>query len=372
MNEIIQTALAPIFEGVSQNSEVADFYRELTSDLAESAQNIRAAEPNLTKAEAVNRALDGMGDLRAVALMIAETNSADKQLPISDEAIIDWAKKGQKQVFRAIPVDRVQNVIINALDADVRIVASHTDDLEVDYYQRGINGQAVQIDENDGNIRIILPRPSFMDYVIPFRHPRQFLEVRLPEDILGTLRLDARAGRVVLDNFKTADLDIAVILTAGSLRIEQVTVNRFDLGTKAGNIRANRVKADEWRVVARAGNIRLVDVEGDFDVAVRSGNVILDAAIGHGIFKATSGNIRTNWRQVIGDLNFAAESGTVKARVPLSDQFKFNLQSQSGIVRLKRDAHYEVQVQGYAKGQTLGTAEYNIVARVTSGVVKVD
>ncbi|TYC48969.1 hypothetical protein ESZ50_06870 [Weissella muntiaci] len=372
MNELIQQALVPIFDGIDQTGDVADFYRELTSDVIESAQNIRAAEPNLTKTEAVNRALEGMGDLRAVVLMIADTEGVDVSPVVTDENTVDWSKKGQRQVFKAIPVDRVQNVTINTQDANVRFVASTTDDLELDYYQRGINGQTIQIEERDGNIKVVLPRPNFIDYIVPFRHPHQLLEVRLPSDLLGTVRLDARAGNISLDNFATPDLDLAVILTAGNLRINRVQANRFDLGAKAGNIQASQVKAEEWRIVARAGNVRLSDVTGEFDVAVRSGNVVLDDAIGHGIFKATSGNVRTIWRQVDGDLNFAAESGTVKVRVPLSDQFKFNLQSQSGIVRLKREATYEVQVQGYAKGTTSKDAQYNVIARVKSGVVKLD
>lgn len=373
MKDEIDQVLVPIFNSAQQTPEINDFYREVAADLFESASALQQENPELSDEEAVQRALLAVGDLRPVIDFIASQETANgKTVGDAINSSERWIKKGQREVLRVLPSDQVQNLNIIAQDASVNFTASMTYNIEIEYRQKGINGQTIQTEIRDGNVRVVLPKPRSIDYLIPLRHPHQQLEVRLPLSFLGSVRLDARNGNVNLRNFETPDLDIAVILTAGNLRITNVQANRFDFGTKSGNIRIEQSKADFWRLVARAGNVRVDDVTGKFDVAVRSANIVLDETIGSGTFKVTSGNIRTNWRQVTGDLSFAADSGTIKSRVPVQDGFNFNLQAQQGIVRLAREAQYEVRVQGYAKGKTLTSSQYNIVARVKSGLVRID
>ena len=71
-----------------------------------------------------------------------------------------------------------------------------------------------------------------------------------------------------------------------------------------------------------------------------------------------------------GGRTYRLRSGNIKNVLPQTASFKFAAQSESGVVKVKRDGEFDVKTMSYVKGETDGRAEYLVKAQVKSGNVK--
>ena len=142
------------------------------------------------------------------------------------------------------------------------------------------------------------------------------------------------------------------------------------LEAKTGNVQIADAEMRLTRVKMKAGNLHMDNVMTEFETDVKSGNTKVVAAKGFGQLAGQSGNLTVDWDELQGDVHLRLRSGNIKNVLPQTATFKFDAQSESGVVKVNRDGEFDVKTMSYVKGETDGRAEYLVKAQVKSGNVK--
>ena len=345
MNEIIEQALAPVFAGVKRTDEVNDFYDEVRADLAEAAQDKMATNAMLSQEAAVKAALTEMGDLHEAVKMMAD----DETLTPAPQIEPITGKPGNVEL--TVEAAGLRKVKIDGHYTDVRLTMSETAEFTVKTMQRGYFNGEVAFKTTDGQLKITMPEPKKWSFVVPFAHPHQTIELGVPAEFAGELTVETKAGNVWIENLVTPALTLV-------------------LEAKTGNVRIADAEMHLTRVKMKAGNLHMDNVTTEFETDVKSGNTKVVDAKGFGQLAGQSGNLRVDWDELQGDVHLRLRSGNIKNVLPQTASFKFDAQSESGVVKVKRDGEFDVKTMSYVKGETDDRAEYLVKAQVKSGNVK--
>jgi len=106
---------------------------------------------------------------------------------------------------------------------------------------------------------------------------------------------------------------------AGSITVEQISANHFDLDSSAGSIKANDLKGDVT-AHSSAGNMKLTNIEGKLDLTDSAGSIDVQLkAITHDIYASSSaGSVRivTEQQPESLQMNLQTSAGHVDVNLP--------------------------------------------------------
>lgn len=359
-DDLITTELDKIFAGYPKTDDLLDFYNEVKADVRESAQDLLDNEEAATPEDAVHAAITGLGDLSEPLNLVSET---------SDQAITETYQTGAV-VEQAFATGQIQHISLTAADSRIRLLTSSDGQVHVRQYQQPkLVSSQLQIHQLHNTLQLDAPAPSWLHYLIPFRHPTSQIELALPLNFPGDLELQLKSGALTMTDLHT-DADCILSLTSGTVTITQAHLHSLNVRLTSGSFKSDRLTTAQLTVKATSGIVRLNNTTADFDINAHSGSIKGGNLTGHGYFSAHSGSIKLDWLTVDGDLDLDAHSGTIKTRQPQRDSFKFNLQSHSGTVKIDRSATFDVQVQGAAIGQTAANPAYTLTGTAHSGTIK--
>ena len=152
------------------------------------------------------------------------------------------------------------------------------------------------------------------------------LDVHLPADYSGDLRIDSVSGDVELSFGEYQDLSMKT--TSGEIDVDAVTTESIAVETTSGDITAARIEAGSVNAESTSGEI-------EFDGAV----VEVDAG-------TTSGDISFAIEDLLGDVTIGSTSGDVKLALPKEKAFDLSVRSTSGDI----ECDFPVTVQGSRGG----------------------
>ncbi len=124
----------------------------------------------------------------------------------------------------------------------------------------------------------------------------------------------------------------------------------------------------------QAGRIQLDHVTlPHSQINVTSGTIKIDHFIGGGQFNTTSGTLRLKIQTLTHDLQLQALSGDIRLTTPDTQDYYFDLSSQSGNVAMpnRPDMHFNHNTPQTKRGFTGQMPEFTIAASVDLGTIKV-
>lgn len=359
-DNLITTELDQIFAGYPKTDDLLDFYNEVKADVQESAQDLLDNGEAATPEAAVHAAVTGLGDLSEPLQLVSET---------SDQAITETYQTGAV-VDQTFAANQIQHIILTVEDSRVRFIPSADNQIHLRQYQQPkLASSQLQIHQLQDTLQATASAPSWLHYLIPFRHPTSQIELALPLDFSGSIELRLKSGALTMTDLQV-NADCTLSLTSGTVTITQANLHSLNTQLTSGSFKADHLTADQLKVNATSGVIRLNNTTANFNINAHSGSIKGSSLTGHGSFSAHSGSIKLDWLTVDGDLKLDAHSGTIKTQQPQQDQFKFNLQSNSGTVKVDRSANFDVQVQGAAIGQAGADPSYTLTGTAHSGTIK--
>jgi len=207
---------------------------------------------------------------------------------------------------------------------------------------------------------------------VPFLIPlRVHVQIHVPEDYAGDLKLASKSGSVLLAGLKHLNV-MNLRVTSGNCRVAGVAATAMSADIISGSLKLSQVQvADQFGMLVKSGRIRLSQVAaGQFTVNATSGSIHGVDVSGQGSWTAHSGTIKLALRQLTGDLNLNAHSGAIKLTMPQDASYRYQLESHSGRVTSPERAVKEHVADGYQAGYVGPTAKHLITGRAHSGSIK--
>ncbi|MFC6253110.1 DUF4097 family beta strand repeat-containing protein [Secundilactobacillus hailunensis] len=359
-DELIAAALDPIFKGYVQNDDVQDFYNEVTADVKESAQFLLDTKQVMRPKQAVDRAVKSLGDLTEPLLLISSPVASASTATASATVAQSW------------PDTEVGHIVLRADETQVRLVASADAQIHVHQFQQSkLAASKLQLKQSEDTLYLAAPSPRWFQYLIPFRHPKSVVEIALPAQFDGTLDVDLKSGSLSATDL-TNQLRATLTLRSGGITMQHVQFKTLSAQLTSGSFKVNHLVCETLSLNAHSGAVHLANVETVFDISAHSGLVKGSMLAGAGQFDVHSGSLTLNWQRIDGDIAVVNQSGTVKLQAPTADSFKFDLQAQSGTVKVTRNATYSLQVQGAALGQVGEAPQYSVTVKNHSGTIRLN
>ncbi|GAX02136.1 DUF4097 family beta strand repeat-containing protein [Secundilactobacillus silagei] len=359
-DKLISAALDPIFTVYAQNDDVRDFYKEVTADVKEAAQALLDNKQATVPQQAVEMAVKSLGDLTEPLQLISSPAASAAVATTSATVAQSWSDT------------EVRHIILRADETQVRLVASADAQIHVHQFQQPkLAASKLQLKQSEDTLYLAAPSPRWFQYLIPFRHPKSVVEIALPAQFAGTLDVDLKSGSLSATDL-TNQLRATLTLRSGGITMEHVQFKTLSAQLTSGSFKANHLVCETLSLNAHSGAVHLANVETIFDLSAHSGLVKGNMLAGAGQFDVHSGSLTLNWQRIDGDIAVINHSGTVKLQAPAADSFKFDLQAQSGTVKVTRNATYSLQVQGAALGQVGEAPQYSVTVKNHSGTIRLN
>ncbi|GAY74408.1 DUF4097 family beta strand repeat-containing protein [Lentilactobacillus kosonis] len=359
-DNLIEKQLQKFFNSTPPTGELLDFYDEVKADIKESASKKLANHSELTEAQAIKLAIEQMGDLTPAINLISQPDDSLTKLSANvDEQSQDLPKRLE----------------INAGFGEVFL--SQSPDEELHFYQQispKDNSFKMQMIENNDQITINIPKPSWLKYLTPLRHPKSKLYVEIPNQFNGTTILSGDSSSLQVNNLNVNG-ELSFSINSGIIKLNQLKTNILNIQINSGQLNTNHVQANKFFVNGNSGTVTINDSEANFNIKITSGVIKANLISGSGTFATHSGSIKTNWQNVVDNINLTTQSGTIDSQLPILKNFNFKLSTLSGTAKLKnRQATYELRSQGAIMGRTIDGDDnntFNLTATAKSGTIKI-
>jgi lia operon protein LiaG len=162
--------------------------------------------------------------------------------------------------------------------------------------------------------------------------------------------------------FDISDLNLEV-------RIPEEITGSININTTSAKVNAEDMKTKDFSVESVSGAIDLKNIESEYiEIKNTSGKCMLSNALGKIYVNTVSGGVSIINNKLINDIEVSTISGAVEARIPADSSFNFNLSSVSGKIEnnFKPDKTYTDRQS--IKG-TVRSGDYEINISTTSGAI---
>jgi hypothetical protein len=208
--------------------------------------------------------------------------------------------------------------------------------------------------------------------IIPPVSEKSLLSIRVPRDI--TITLMTFSGNITAEGFETdkillksssgkikaKDLDASIDIasSSGSQDIQQCR-GPLDIQSSSGSVSVRDVAGD-ISAESSSGGQRYEVIDGNIEAKSSSGSITINEQTGTLDLRATSGRLVGRDILLTGDSSFHTSSGKISFEFENDfDDFSFNLQSSSGVLRVG-----ESKVKGTFK---VGNGPIKITGESSSG-----
>ncbi|MCM0583028.1 DUF4097 family beta strand repeat protein [Weissella diestrammenae] len=354
MNDALEKSIGAIFDAYPETTALNEFKEEVMSDASEALQDYQRQNPTISEPDAIRAILDSLGDIAAIAKMIAGETT--------EVAVFSQATQDYRQI------------LVNAYAGQVYI--SRGDGQEVKVHQlTNIDRPefAVQVQNEDQQLRITMPKPTGHGLFNFFKSNfssrfRNVIKIEVPSNFMGDLKLSVNAGEVFVSDLDLQG-DLKTSLIAGALNVEHVNAGNVDADISAGKAKFSQVNASNQFIGSvSAGDLKLMDTTGQFDIEVAAGNLVAHQVVGAGGFHANAGNIDVDWAQVSGNIHLDTALGNITMRFMTDISFKIKGNTTMGMIKVLRE-HTVLNSSGNLDAQVGFTPAFNVYASTSLGAI---
>lgn len=265
-------------------------------------------------------------------------------------------------------LDSFEKIDVNYVDASLKLFPTDGQKVIVrEYMSRSNPDYQLQTSLNDETLTIT---QGAIPHFLPLRVKVQIL---IPNDFHGQLRITNRSGNLQATNLKNLD-EVLINVRSGMIYLNDLTLNRLLVSSNSGKITLDTLKIErELNVKSRSSVLSLDDVTSlEYDLEARSGTIKATNLNGSGKIFAKSGTIKADFGAVNGDLMVENDSGTVKLTMPTTDSYDFDLEAKSGTVKINPSATYRHDILSLKEGRVGDDPSYKLTVRAKSGTIKVN
>ncbi len=196
------------------------------------------------------------------------------------------------------------------------------------------------------------------------------IEIYLPAGYISKIQTSVSSGNI-RSELAYAGKEFSLEAKSGNITWNSIQAETIQLKTSSGNIRVEYA-AGETTAKANSGNITIERADGFVTAGASSGNVKVLEAIGGADINISSGNAHLEVIELKNNINVSTSSGNIKIQVPSDSEFTFRADTNSGNIDTTFDEKLSYNKRGNsATGTVGGNPEYEIVAKASSGNVKV-
>lgn len=273
-----------------------------------------------------------------VFIIILARGLQNKSMPYSN-INFDFKSKNQIVKEETLPINGINNLVINSLaenviihtssDADLRMVASTNEDNKVSLYKE--NDTMVIKSEDYGN-------------VIHFGlYESEKIDVYIPTTYNGNIEITSTSGDVsvqdalVCNNFKceetSGELEIFENLKANTVELKSISgdidisknimADNIVMHTTSGEIEASELQAKTYTISTTSGDSRIYSLVGSGDISSSSGEieVMVNDLNGNMTLTSTSGDVDLSLKETVeGYLEVGTSSGDISGNI----DFRYN------------------------------------------------
>ena len=199
------------------------------------------------------------------------------------------------------------------------------------------------------------------------------VNVGLPKNFTqGQITVTNRSGRTTAQDLILNTFNLT--MTAGSFSGQHIQAKSAIWTFQSSDVSVQDVSLDTAKIFNKSGRIKLDHATiPQSQISLTSGVIQVEHFIGGGQFSTTSGTLRLKVDQLTQDLKLRAVSSAVRLTTPDTQDFHFDLSSQSGAVTINRpqNAHFDRNTTQEKRGFYGEQPEFTIDASVDSGTIKV-
>jgi DUF4097 and DUF4098 domain-containing protein YvlB len=230
----------------------------------------------------------------------------------------------------------VSSLTVSELDADVIIVGTDQDKINIACYENKKDAYTIQQQAN-GNLSIKRSLYKHWYEYIGFNFPNQkrTLTVSVPRKFTGEVDASTMSGNLDLTGFESLN-GVSTNTASGQITLKNlITTNHIKASTMSGNLNLANLRAGkDMELGTSSGEIEFSNgkIAGNLSISSLSGNIELaDTSInGDGSFKNSSGKVNFN-RLAANNVSISTLSGDVRGSI-LGDpaNYRINADSLSG------------------------------------------
>jgi len=260
--------------------------------------------------------------------------------------------KTEKQVELLQQTEDVKGISGIAFDlysTDVVIKPSTSDEISINY--RGSESLKDDPDlivtVNDGQLTIKQKETPQMFFFWVWSSTPRILEITLPESYSDDLILGNASGDLTI----TGDYQLSSFrthLTSGDMSLGDISSTDFSIDSTSGNIDLGSIDAE------------------DINISLTSGDVTVSSLTGAGSVACTSGDIRVNVTESLGDLSIKTSSGGVDVSLEKDASYNIDANCTSGDISANFPLIFS-DGKNNATGQSGSGASNQLTIRTTAG-----
>ncbi|MGO3489385.1 MAG: DUF4097 family beta strand repeat-containing protein [Leuconostoc carnosum] len=267
-----------------------------------------------------------------------------------------------------IPIS-TQSLIFDYKDATVHFYTNDKLDLITldEYFSRDNSRYFATIHETDDHISV-----TQGDSPLIF-HVRKLINIGLPKSITNSdITIINRNGNILVQDITLANFNVNI--ESGNFKAQHIQAKHADWQAHSGNIQADHILFETAKIDSRSGHTKLDHTTiNQAQIDLSSGSTDINHFAGGGKIKVNSGSVRLRINKLTSDLKLKTSSGRVRITTPETQDFYFDLNSNSGSIKIERtdSSHLDKDTSNYKRGFFGDDPRFTIDATTNSGTIKV-
>jgi hypothetical protein len=372
--ELIKTKLNEYFKNKKKSSSLKELYAELAADLNAAVQD--KVKNQIPPQVAVEQAFKEFGDLQQLvdqtASEAADLTSKVSQASLFNDGFFDNQFNDQLPLVneKEFAADSLNELIVNCLQAQVKILPLQDKNsrkiLVREFMNFNNSAYYARFEQSGGQLLIKQGKTPFL---IPLKVQ---LQIQVPADFAGKLTISETKGSAAIERLNALK-NVVLQIKSGEAEIKNTRMQQLNGKILSGSCQLDSVKTDQLLALqVSSGSARLTAVTAqNFDIKVQSGRIKGEQLTGKGSFQVASGMLKLIFSALNGDLLLAVKSGSIKATLPATATYRYDLKALNGRIKAPNQAETLHQAMGHQSGQIGADPKYLVRGETISGTIKI-
>lgn len=199
------------------------------------------------------------------------------------------------------------------------------------------------------------------------------VQVLIPNNFSGQLKVNDHSGNLTVQNLSSID-ETLINVRSGMVNVRNMVVKKLLISSASGKIVLEDLNASQQLAIESKSSVVNLDnvYSPNYSISAKSGTIKTVDLGGAGKINAKSGIIKVDFAKVTGNVSVENVSGTIKLTMPENDSYNFDLEAQSGTVKIHQTAKFKHDVLSLKEGTVGNDPQYTLTARAKSGTIKVN
>lgn len=252
---------------------------------------------------------------------------------------------------KSIELSKIEEISIDSSVTDVIVFESDkVDKVEIEF-KTYKDGPILTL--NEGTILEIQAKTKNKN--LNFKHSiSPTLTIEIPKNYDGNIKIKKDVGDLFLNEINCQNVNIES--NVGDIDLENIVANKFKVDGSVGSINGSKIKAEQIEINNSVGDIDIVDIEGNIEGKVKTGdaNFEFDNVVGDFDFSTNIGDLTVEFDKIekvniivdgkvsVGDINCVQDFAEitekseeiVKGKIG-DGKYKFNLKTSTGDINIQ-------------------------------------